>query len=448
MTDVDTGLLASVLRRAAERGATAADGFLVEDTSFSASVRLGQVDTVTHSREQRLSIRVFAGRASAAASTSDLSRSSLERVVDEATALARVTAEDPYAGLPDPAELIDRVPDLALEDREAGEPTPEEKIEIARRAEAAALAVDPRITNSEGAEYFDRRARYAYATSAGFARGYATSSYGITVTPVASQNGEMQRDAWYTTARRRRALEDAEAVGRTAAARALRRLGARKVKTAEVPVIFDPDTAASLVRAIAGAASGPSLYRRASFLLDRLGTRVAAPAVTIVDDGCLEAALGSRPFDGEGLATRRTAVVQEGVLASYLLDTYSARKLGLASTHHASRDGTGVGVGTTNLMLLPGSETPEALIRSVKSGLYVTDLIGFGVNGVTGDYSRGAAGLWIDNGELAYPVEEVTVAGNLLEMLDRVEGIGNDLVLRDRTASPTLKIARMVVAGN
>jgi PmbA protein len=448
VTDVDTGLLASVLRRAAERGATAADGFLVEDTSFSASVRLGQVDTVTHSREQRLSIRVFAGRASAAASTSDLSRSSLERVVDEATALARVTAEDPYAGLPDPAELIDRVPDLALEDREAGEPAPEEKIEIARRAEAAALAVDPRITNSEGAEYFDRRARYAYATSAGFARGYATSSYGITVTPVASQNGEMQRDAWYTTARRRRALEDAEAVGRTAAARALRRLGARKVKTAEVPVIFDPDTAASLVRAIAGAASGPSLYRRASFLLDRLGTRVAAPAVTIVDDGSLEAALGSRPFDGEGLATRRTAVVQEGVLASYLLDTYSARKLGLASTHHASRDGTGVGVGTTNLMLLPGSQTPEALIRSVKNGLYVTDLIGFGVNGVTGDYSRGAAGLWIDNGELAYPVEEVTVAGNLLEMLDRVEGIGNDLVLRDRTASPTLKIARMVVAGN
>jgi PmbA protein len=215
-----------------------------------------------------------------------------------------------------------------------------------------------------------------------------------------------------------------------------------------VPVIFDPDTAASLVRAIAGAASGPSLYRRASFLLDRLGTRVAAPAVTIVDDGGLEAALGSRPFDGEGLATRRTAVVQEGVLASYLLDTYSGRKLGLASTHHASRDGTGVGVGTTNLMLLPGSETPEALIRSVKRGLYVTDLIGFGVNGVTGDYSRGAAGLWIDNGELAYPVEEVTVAGNLLEMLDRVEGIGNDLVLRDRTASPTLKIARMVVAGN
>jgi PmbA protein len=219
------------------------------------------------------------------------------------------------------------------------------------------------------------------------------------------------------------------------------------VKTTEVPIIFDPDTAASLVRAIAGAASGPSLYRRASFLLERLGTRVAAPAVSIVDDGRIEAALGSRPFDGEGLATRRTVLVGEGRLESYLLDTSSARKLGLSSTHHASRDGAGVSVGTTNLMLLPGAETPQALIRSVSRGLYVTDLIGFGVNGVTGDYSRGASGLWIENGELAYPVEEVTVAGNLLEMLDRIEGIGNDLVLRDRTVAPTLKIARMVVAG-
>jgi PmbA protein len=258
----------------------------------------------------------------------------------------------------------------------------------------------------------------------------------------------MQRDSWYTTARRRAALEAPDAVGRTAAERALRRLGARKVKTTEVPIIFDPDTAASLIRSIAGAASGPSLYRRASFLLERLGSRVAAAAVNLVDDGLIEAGLGSRPFDGEGLATRRTAIVEDGVLRSYLLDTYSARKLGLASTHHATRDGAGVGVGTTNLMLLPGSTSPRELIASVKSGLYVTELIGFGVNGVTGDYSRGAAGLWIDNGELAYPVEEVTVAGNLLEMFDRIDGIGNDLVLRERTSAPTLKIARMVVAGN
>ncbi|HEV8586975.1 MAG TPA: TldD/PmbA family protein [Methylomirabilota bacterium] len=447
MSPPDTSLLVDVLARATARGATAADGFLVEEQSFSASVRMGQVDTVTHSREQRLALRVFAGRASAAASTSDLSRESLERVVDEATSLARVTAEDPHAGLPDAAELAADVPDLQLEDQEGPEPTPEAKIELARRAEAAALAADPRITNSEGAEYFDRRARYAYATSHGFARGYATSSFGLTVSPVASKDGEMQRDAWYTFTRRRRKLEDPESVGRTAAARALRRLGARKVKTTEVPVIFDPDTAASLLRSIAGAASGPSLYRRASFLFEKLGARVAASAVTIVDDGLLPGALGSRPFDGEGLATRRTVLVGEGKLESYLLDTYSARKLGLASTHHASRDGAGVSVGTTNLMLQAGPTPPAELIRSVKNGFYVTELIGFGVNGVTGDYSRGAAGLWIEDGQLTYPVEEVTVAGNLLEMFDRIEGIGSDLVLRDRVSAPTLKIARMVVAG-
>ena len=213
-------------------------------------------------------------------------------------------------------------------------------------------------------------------------------------------------------------------------------------------MIFDTETAASLVRTIAAAAAGPSLYRRASFLCDRLGSRVAAPTVTIVDDGTIPGALGSRPFDGEGLPTRRTVIVRDGMLESYLLDSYSARKLKLASTHHASRDGSGMTVAPTNLMLLPGTATPEELIGSVANGFYVTELIGFGVNGVTGDYSRGAAGLWIENGQLAYPVEEVTIAGNLLDMFMGIEGVGNDLVLRDRTASPTLKIARMVLAGN
>jgi PmbA protein len=440
-------LLVEVLGRARARGATEADGFLIEEQHFSASVRLGQVDTVKHSREQRLSLRVFAGKASAAASTSDLSRASLERVVDEATALARVTAADPHAGLPDPGDLITTLPDLELEERAEADLAPEAKIELARRTERAALETDPRIANSEGAEYWDRRARYVYATSHGFARGYATSAYGLSVSPVASAGGEMQRDSWYSAARHRGALEAPEAIGRTAARRALRRLGGRKVKTVEVPVIFDPDTAASLVRSIAGAASGPGLYRRASFLLDRLGRRIAAPWVTIVDDGLIPRALGSRPFDGEGLATRRTVVVGEGVLQSYLLDSYSARKLGLRSSHHASRDGTGVGVSTTNLILQPGTASPEALIRSVKNGFYVTELIGFGVNGVTGDYSRGAVGQWIDGGELAYPVEEVTVAGNLLAMFAAIEGVGNDLVLRDRTVSPTLLVGRMVVAG-
>jgi len=402
---------------------------------------------VTHARDQRLSLRVFKGTAAAAASTSDLSRDSLERVVDEATALAQVTAQDPHAGLPAAAELVGDLPDLDLEDEGGPELSPEEKLELARRAEQAALAVDARITNSEGAEYFDRRAHYVYATADGFSRGYATSSFSLSVSPVAAQNGEMQRDSWYSAARKRHKLESPESIGRTAAHRTLRRLGARKVKTVTVPVIFDPETAASLVRSIAGAASGPSLYRRASFLLDRLGSRIAAPSVTIVDDGGIPGALGSRPFDGEGLPTRRTVVVNEGVLESYLLDTYSARKLGGVSSHHAARDGAGVTVGTTNLMLLPGPASPDDLIASVDSGLYVTELIGFGVNGVTGDYSRGAAGLWIEHGKLAYPVDEVTVAGNLLDMFAAIDGIGNDLVLRDRTVAPTLKIARMVVAG-
>jgi PmbA protein len=442
----NTDLLVSVLERAAQRGATAADGYLVEENRFGASVRMGEIETLRHSREQRLALRVFAGRASAAASTSDLSRESLERVVDEATALAKITAEDPHAGLPDSTELTAQVPDLDLADTGA-DLAPEEKIEIARRAEAAALESDPRITNSEGAEYSDRRARYAYATSHGFAREYATTSFGISVAPIAAKNGEMQRDYWYSWARKRARLEDPAAVGRTAAARALRRLGARKMKTVEVPIVFDPDTAASLVRSIAGAAAGPSLYRRASFLLDRLGSRIASPAVTIVDDALIPAALGSRPFDGEGLATGRTVVVRDGVLESYLLDTYSARKLGLTSTHHAGRDGSGVSVSTSNLMLMPGTTPPSELIRSIKSGLYVTELIGFGVNGVTGDYSRGAVGQWIENGELAYPVEEVTVAGNLLEMFAAIDGVGDDLVLRDRTVAPTVRIGRMVVAG-
>jgi len=440
-------ILLDVLRRATEQGATEADGYLVEERQFSAQVRLGQVETVVHSRDQRLALRVFVGRASASASTSDLSRDSLERLIEDATGLARITGEDRLAGLPDPATLIRGVPDLDLTDPRGHDLTLEEKIALARRGEEAALALDPRITNSEGAEFFDRRSTYTYATSHGFSGSYSGSTFGLTVSPVAAANGEMQRDTWYSATRKRARLESPEEVGRTAARRALRRLGARRVKTAEVPVVFDAETAAGLVGAVAGAASGPALYRGTSFLQNRLGKRIASSMVTIVDDGAIPAALGSKPFDGEGLAVKRTTVVGGGALESYLLDTYSARKLGLASTHHASRTGSGVGVATNNLVLQPGDASPEALIRSVKSGLYVTELIGFGVNFVTGDYSRGAVGLWIENGELAYPVEEVTIAGNLLEMLDAVDGIGNDLVLRDVTAAPTVKIARMVVAG-
>ncbi|HET7873938.1 MAG TPA: TldD/PmbA family protein [Methylomirabilota bacterium] len=441
-------LLSGLLGQAGRRGATAADAFVVEEQSFSAQVRLGQVDTVKHAREQHLALRVFVGKSVAAASTSDLSPESVSRLVDEAVSLARITSPDDLAGLPDTAELAREVPNLDLADPGGHDLSPEEKIDLARRCEGAALAADPRIRNSEGGDYSDRRARYAYATSHGFSGGYETSSFSLSASPVAQQNGEMQRDYWYHLTRKRARLEAPEEIGRTAARRALRRLGARRVRTAEVPVIFDPETAASLIRHIAGAAAGPSLYRGASFLLGRLGQSIASPKVTIVDDGTLPGALGSRPFDGEGLPVRRTVVVEKGVLSSYLLDTYSARKLGLASTHHAARDGGGVSVSTTNLYLAAGDASPAELIGSVKNGLYVTELIGFGVNGVTGDYSRGAVGMWIENGELAYPVEEITVAGNLLEMFRAVEGVGNDLVFRDRTVAPTLLIGRMTVAGD
>ncbi|HEY7254490.1 MAG TPA: TldD/PmbA family protein [Methylomirabilota bacterium] len=440
-------LLADLLAQATRKGATAADAFVVQDQAFSAQVRLGQVDTVKHARDQHVALRVFVGQSVAAASTSDLTAEAMTRLVDEAVSLARVTSPDQLAGLPDAALLARDVPDLDLHDPHGHDLPPEEKIELARRCEAAALEADPRITNSEGGDFGDRRARYAYATSHGFSGEYRTSSFSLAVSPVAAENGEMQRDYWYHGTRKRAALERPEDIGRVAARRTLRRLGARRVKTTEVPVIFDPDMAASLVRHIAGAASGPALYRRASFLVGKLGERIAAPSITVVDDGTIPGALGSRPFDGEGLPVRRTVVVDRGVLSSYLLDTYSGRKLGLPSTHHAARDGSGVSVSTTNLYLAAGDTDPAEMIRSVKSGLYVTELIGFGVNGVTGDYSRGAVGLWIENGELAYPVEEITVAGNLLDMFHAMEAVGNDLVFRDRTAAPTVMIGRMTVAG-
>jgi len=440
--------LSDVLEQASRAGATAADAYVVEDRSFSAQVRMGRVETVKHAREQHLSLRVFSGTSVAASSTSDLSAASLRRLVTEAVSLARITSPDELAGLPDVEALARNAPDLDLHDAVGHRLSPEDKIELARRTEAAALAYDPLITNSEGGDFSDREAHYAYASSHGFLGEYRTSSFSLSVSPVAARDGEMQRDGWYHVTRQRARLDSPESIGQTAARRALRRLGARRVKTVEVPVIFDADMAASLLRHLAGAASGPALYRRASFLLNRLGEMVAAPSVTIVDDGTMPGALGSRPFDGEGLAVRRTPVVEAGRLVSYLLDTYSGRKLGMASTHHGARDGSGVTVSTTNLFLAAGSATPAELIASVKNGLYVTELIGFGVNGVTGDYSRGAAGYWIENGELAYPVEEITVAGNLLEMFGAVEGVGNDLVFRDRTSAPTVLIGRMVVAGS
>jgi PmbA protein len=338
--------------------------------------------------------------------------------------------------------------DLALHDPAVAALSAERQIALATDAEAAALDADPAITNSEGAECGSGTARVVYGTSHGFVGSYETSTVSLHVVPVATRNGSMQRDYWYTTSRRLDGLEPPAQVGAVAAARAARRLGARQVGTCQVPVVFDPETAASLVRHLAAAAAGSAVYRGTSFLRDRLGERIAGEHLTVVDDGTLAGALGSKPFDGEGVVTRRTVVVERGVLRSYLLDTYAARKLGLATTGNAARGvADGPGVAPTNLFIQPGAHAPEDIIRSVPRGLYVVELIGFGVNGVTGDYSRGAVGLWIEDGTLAYPVEEITIAGNLLEMLRDIDMIGSDLTLRGALAAPTLRIARMTVAG-
>jgi PmbA protein len=437
-----------LLKRAAGKGATGAEVIVVEDESFSVQVRMRAVDTLQSARQKRLGLRLCFGQRSATTATSDFSLESLQRLLDDTLAMARATAEDPYGGLPEPELFSADLPDLDLWDPEAANLPIQDRIALAAAAESSALDFDPRITNSDGGEYSHQDARVIFANSHGFTGEYRGSSVVLSVSPIAGDSGGMQRDGWYSVQRRLRSLEAPEAIGRTAAQRALRRLGARKVPTQQVPVVFDPDMAASLLRTICGAVSGSAIYRSASFLTGKLGQQVATADLTIVDDGRMAGKLGSRPFDGEGLPTRRTAIIRDGVLVSYLLDTYTGRKLGMASTGNASRSlGQPPTVAPTNCHIVPGPYSPEQIIRSVDRGLYVTEMIGFGVNLVTGDYSRGAVGIWIENGELTYPVEEITIAGNLNDMLRQVEMIGDDLEWRGSVVAPTLKIARMTIAG-
>ena len=446
---VDRELAADLLARAKEKGASQGDVTVVGHEGIKVKVRLGKVETVSQAHETRLGLRLFFGRSSAATSTSDLSRASLDQLLDQTCAMARATAKDEFGGLPEPGELAAEVPELDLLDEQARGMSVEQGIDAARLAEDHALQYDPRITNSEGAEFGNSFNRVIHANSEGFAGEYATSAFHLSVAPVAASNGSMERDHWFSAARRHDALDSPEAVGREAGRRVIRRLGARKVRTREVPVVFDAAVAGTLVRHVGQAVSGYALYQRASFLCDRLGQRVASAPVRIVDDGTIPSALGSRPFDAEGVGVRRKDVVEAGVLRSYLLDAYSARKLGGKSTGNAARGvGQASGVSPMNLYLIPGEHSPGDIIGSVEDGFYVTELMGFGVNLVTGDYSRGAAGLWIEKGELAYPVAEMTIAGNLNDMLSQVEMVGNDLRPQSPVASPTLKISRMTVAGD
>jgi PmbA protein len=447
-------LTADVVALAMKAGASDAEAVVREGDEFSVNVRMGQVETLKESGSRGLGLRVFLGTKSASSSTSDLTPDGIRQLVEGAMALAKFTEEDPFTGLPETAEFGALPNDLHLYYDDVYSLSGPERIEWARRCEAAALAADPRITNSDGGSFDAATGCKVMANSRGFVGGYRTSYAGVSAAPLAMDaDGKMQRDGWWSSARSLAEVESPEAIGKEAARRTLRRLGARKVPTQCVPIVFAPEVARSLIGSLFEAASGDSIWRHASFLAGKLGTQIAAPTITIVDDNFMllpngAGGFGSSPFDGEGLPSKRTVVVQNGTLETYLLNTYTARKLGMKSTHNASRGLAGTpGIGCGNLYLEPGQLTPEEIISQTRTGLYVTSLMGFGTNIVTGDYSRGATGLWIENGQLTHAVEEVTIAGNLADMLQNVTAIGNDLVFRGSVASPTLRIDGMTIAG-
>ncbi|HTV54052.1 MAG TPA: metallopeptidase TldD-related protein [Terriglobia bacterium] len=436
--------------RAMRGGATAADVMVREGDEFSAVIRMRHIESLKEAASRTLGLRAFAGTRSASTYSQDFSDRSLEKLVDRTLEMARATSEDPASGLAEAARLGRYTGDLQIYFPDVVRLSTEERLDWARRAEQAALEADPRIQNSEGASFEASSGTKAYANSIGFVGSYSSSYCGVSVTPVAT-NGHgsgMQRDYWYSVGRRVGALESPEAVGRKAAERALRKLGARKVKTCQVPVVFDAEVARSLAGHLFEAVRGDAIYRSASFLAGKLHQSVAGENITVLDDGLRPGGFGSRPFDDEGVPASTNTVIQKGVLQSYLLNSYTARKLNLQTTGNAARGVAGPpGVGPKNFYLAPGTYSREEILRSVKSGLYVTELIGFGVNIITGDYSRGAAGTWIENGELTFPVQEVTIAGNLPQMLHHVAMVGSDLEFRSALAAPTLLIEGLTVAG-
>ena len=446
-------LATDVLAKALKAGATDAEAAVYEGDEFSSLVRLGQVETLKESGSRAIGLRVFVGQRTASTSSSDFSADSIQRLVDGAIALAKITSEDPFAGLPEAQEFGKVQGDLGLYFEDVNEMPPAERIETARRVEAAAMAYDTRIQNSGGGDFDTATSHKILVNSHGFTGEYRRSYCGFSASPIAvDEKGGMQRNYWYSAARTTRKLESPEEIGQEAARRTLARLGARQVKTQKAPVVFSPEIARSIIGNIFEAANGDSIYRNASFFCDQLGQQVAGKNITVIDDGTMVfdgiGGFGTSPFDGEGLPTRRTVLVERGILKNYVLNTYTAKKLGMKSTGNASRGLAGnPGIGAGNFYLEPGTITPEQLIGDVKAGLYVTEVMGFGVNLVTGDYSQGASGMWIENGELAYPVEEITIAGNLKDMYKNIVAIGNDLVFRGAVAAPTIRVEGMMIAG-
>jgi PmbA protein len=438
-------LVADLIARARKAGADAADAIHVHSASLSLHRRLGKPEKLERAESADVGLRVFAGKRQAIVSSTDVSAPALGELVERALAMVRVVPEDPYCGLADPAELFRGAPP-ALDLVDEAEPTVELLTERTRAAEETALAVTG-VTNSEGAEAGWSRSAVALAASNGFAGGYARTGHSLSVSVIAGTGTAMETDYDYTSAVHAADMERPEAIGRSAGEKAVKRLNPRKVKTVQVPIVYDPRVARGLVGHLAGAIAGPAIARKTSFLRDQLGQAVFPAAITIIDDPHRPRGLRSKPFDGEGIANRKLAIVENGVLKTWLLDLASARQLGLKSTGHASRGTSGPpGPSATNLYMAPGRLSPAALMADIKSGFYVTGLMGMGVNGVTGDYSQGANGFWIENGQLAFAVSEVTIAGNLKDMY-RTLVAADDLVLRYGTDAPTLRIEGMTVAG-
>jgi len=435
-------LARDVLAFAREQGATDASVEISEGSGLSVSVRKGNIETIEQNKDKGLGVTVYAGQRRGNASTSDFSTGSLKATVEAAWNIARFTAEDDCAGLPD-ADLLETDPrDLRL--FYPWQIATEEAVELARRCESAAFEVDKRITNSEGASVYVQQSHFVSANSRGFIGGYPFSRHTMSVAPIAGKGNQMQRDDWYTSSRDPKQLAQPEAVGRYAAQRALARLNARKLDTRTCPVLFEAPLAAGLLGAFVQAVSGGSLYRKSTFLLDTLGKQVFPSHIQVIEDPHAIGAVGSAPFDDEGVKTVRRKVIKDGVLQGYFLSSYSARKLGMQTTGNAG--------GSHNLQILSDdtrrSDDFEGMLRKMGTGLLVTELMGQGVNYVTGDYSRGASGYWVENGVIQYPVEEITIAGNMREMFQQIVAIGNDTLVRGNKTIGSILIEKMVVAGN
>jgi PmbA protein len=443
-------LAGQLVERARAGGADVAEAVARSGSELSVRVRMGETELVEEAGHRSVGMRVMKGKRVALTSTSDLTPPGLDRFVADALELADLSQEDAFAGPADPKEIAQGpFPDLDLFDPAMGDLDASQAIRMARAAEDAARGFDARITNSEGATVSRTAGAVALVLSGGFRGGYRATYASVHAVPLADdEGGKKRRGSHYSAKRFLAELEDPAAVGAEAARRTLRKLGARKVPTCEAPVVFDPEAARSIVGTFAGCAMGGAIWRKSSYLVGREGTEVASPLLTLVDNPLLPRAPGSRPFDGEGLAGRKNTVVERGTLKTYLCDSYSGRKLGRPSTASASRgSGGGVGPSTTNFICEAGNLTNAEIVKRTEKGLYVTEMMGFGFNPVTGDFSRGASGFWIENGELAYPVSEVTISLNLDLLLKRIDLVGSDLDWRSSTVTPTLRVSSMTIAG-